>query len=103
MIDVTKDNATLGTFVVRGRHWKWNDQDCINEEEVAGEIIRVRNMTSPHGDEDLEYGWVSVVWNDAGRLEYKDCTENTYRIGCEDSFDLAIWTPECDLEEEIEI
>ena len=48
---------TLGTKVVRGRDWKWQDQDGYREGEVIGEV-----------EED---GWVRVRWNSGATNSYR--------------------------------
>ncbi|MBN2875798.1 MAG: hypothetical protein JXM71_11945, partial [Spirochaetales bacterium] len=63
---ITKDLATVGTRVVRGKDWKWSDQD--GGPGKLGTIIE-----APSG------GWVRVKWDNGH--------ENSYRV--ESSFDLA--------------
>lgn len=101
---VTERNATLGTFVVRGKDWCYDEQDYVDGQEVTGEIIKTAGDSIPDwGDEEVEEGWVLVVWNDGGRLPTELSSYNTYKIGLGGQYDLALWSPECDLEEEIEI
>lgn len=63
----------LGVRVVRGPDWKWGDQDVgiCREGRVIGEL----------GDD----GWVRVEWANG--------TTNSYRMGKEGKYDLALATP----------
>ncbi|XP_044262446.1 E3 ubiquitin-protein ligase HERC2 isoform X2 [Tribolium madens] len=63
----------LGTKVVRGADWKWGDQDGSppGEGRVIGEL----------GDD----GWVRVEWSNG--------TTNSYRMGIEGKYDLALASP----------
>lgn len=63
----------LGTKVVRGADWKWGDQDGSppSEGRVIGEL----------GDD----GWVRVEWANG--------TTNSYRMGIEGKYDLALASP----------
>ena len=47
----------LGTKVVRGRDWKWQDQDGNSEGTVIGEV-----------EDD---GWVRVRWNSGATNSYR--------------------------------
>lgn len=47
----------MGTKVVRGRDWKWQDQDEFMEGVVVGEL-----------DEE---GWVRVRWNSGATNSYR--------------------------------
>lgn len=63
----------IGTRVVRGADWKWGDQDgpSPGEGRVIGEL----------GDD----GWVRVEWANA--------STNSYRMGKEGKYDLALASP----------
>jgi E3 ubiquitin-protein ligase HECTD1 len=67
---VTRENFREGLRVVRGKDWKWDDQDG-----GAGKV----GVTS----KDSSDGWCKVAW------EGKQST-NSYRIGADNAFDLAI-------------
>ncbi|CAG9110136.1 unnamed protein product [Plutella xylostella] len=60
----------IGTRVVRGKDWKWGDQDGVpgGEGRVIGEL----------GDD----GWVRVAWDNGGT--------NSYRMGKEGKYDLKL-------------
>ncbi|XP_045542472.1 probable E3 ubiquitin-protein ligase HERC2 [Papilio machaon] len=60
----------IGTRVVRGRDWKWGDQDGGpgGEGRVIGEL----------GDD----GWVRILWDSGGT--------NSYRMGKEGKYDLKL-------------
>ncbi|CAG9575570.1 unnamed protein product [Danaus chrysippus] len=60
----------IGTRVVRGKDWKWGDQDGIpgGEGRVIGELG--------------EDGWVRVAWDAGGT--------NSYRMGKEGKYDLKL-------------
>lgn len=60
----------IGTRVVRGKDWKWGDQDGVTggEGRVVGEL----------GDD----GWVRVAWDSGGT--------NSYRMGKEGKYDLKL-------------
>lgn len=70
---VTKENYKIGDKVVRGRDWRYGDQD---KESIYGIIY------------DNDYGnWVKVKWiNHKGMIVYKD----SYRVGPE-KFDLYFY------------
>ena len=59
----------IGTKVVRGNDWTWEDQDGGDGEE--GEIIR----------EKTEDGWVKVYWFSSEQCYW-------YRMGHDDKYDL---------------
>nr|CAB3252595.1 ZF(ZZ)-8 zinc finger protein [Phallusia mammillata] len=61
----------LGTKVIRGRDWKWQDQDGSMEGTVIGEV-------------EVD-GWVRVRWNSGAT--------NSYRMGKEDKYDLQLTNP----------
>ncbi|CAH0722311.1 unnamed protein product, partial [Brenthis ino] len=60
----------IGTRVVRGKDWKWGDQDGVpgGEGRVIGEVG--------------EDGWVRVAWDAGGT--------NSYRMGKEGKYDLKL-------------
>ncbi|CAK1599489.1 unnamed protein product [Parnassius mnemosyne] len=60
----------IGTRVVRGKDWKWGDQDGVpgGEGRVIGELG--------------EDGWVRVAWDSGGT--------NSYRMGKEGKYDLKL-------------
>ena len=60
----------VGTRVVRGKDWKWRDQDGGGK----GQVIKNRPGTSK--------GWICVRW-DSGN-------EDQYRMGAENCYDLQI-------------
>ena len=60
------DNNIIGKKVIKGRDWKWGEQDCKKE----GVIISF-------GDTQ---GWIKVKWSDHNT--------NTYRAGIENKYDL---------------
>lgn len=62
-------NFTLGSRVVRGVDWRWDDQDGI----IPCEGI----VTS-----EIHNGWIDVKWNHGSR--------NSYRMGAEGKFDLKL-------------
>ncbi|XP_076824506.1 E3 ubiquitin-protein ligase HERC2-like isoform X1 [Clavelina lepadiformis] len=72
---------TLGAKVVRGRDWKWQDQDGNLEGEVIGEV-----------ESD---GWVRVRWNSG--------TTNSYRMGKEGKYDLQLATVQDSDEEDTKL
>jgi hypothetical protein len=66
-IMVTKNNYKIGMKVIRGRDWKWEDQDYWKGKPCIG-IINSRTDNS--FDNNI---WVSVIWESERR--------NSYRIG----------------------
>ena len=84
----------LGTRVVRGRDWKWQDQDGYLEGVVIGEL-------EPDG-------WVRVRWNSGATNSYRlveltsiiegeFTSAHTRRMGKEDKYDLQLArTPQAD-------
>lgn len=67
---VTEAKARLGARVVRGKDWDWGNQD----KSSIGTITQING--------ELE-GWVRVEW-DSG-------ADNSYRIGAEGKYDLALY------------
>lgn len=74
---VTKSNAFEGMTVVRGRDWKWGDQD---KNSAYGVIISRREFPG-----NL---WMNVRW--VGR-DGKALLEYSYRAGEENNYDLYIY------------
>nr|XP_018672770.2 E3 ubiquitin-protein ligase HERC2-like isoform X2 [Ciona intestinalis] len=68
---------TINTKVIRGRDWKWRNQDGGMEGIVIGEV-----------EED---GWVRVRWNSGAT--------NSYRMGKEGKYDLQLAKPPEDNDE----
>lgn len=66
MISVTQENLRIGAKVVRGKDWKYNNQD-------RGEVGIIRSLSSTAG-------WVNV--------DGKNGWDNNYRIGAEGKYDL---------------
>ncbi|KAK3734839.1 hypothetical protein QZH41_011760, partial [Actinostola sp. cb2023] len=62
-------NLRVGSKVVRGRDWKWKDQD--------GSIPSEGMVTA-----ELQNGWVEVSWSNG--------TSNSYRMGADGKFDLKL-------------
>ncbi|KAL3982231.1 HECT-domain (ubiquitin-transferase) family protein [Acanthocheilonema viteae] len=64
----------LGSRVVRGPDWKWDDQGS----NMEGTVISL-----------IDNGWVDVQWD--------DCTSNSYRFGADGKYDIELksveWTP----------
>ena len=73
-IKVTKDNCKVGDKVVRGKDWRWYDQDggkgCVGTINYFSE----------------SRGWVEVRWSNG--------YSNSYRIGAEKCYDLYFYTGE---------
>ena len=72
-IIVDEKNAKIGTKVVRGRDWNWENQDIYKGKKVSGTII---GFNTP--------GWVRVKWEGG--------YENNYPI--EQKFGLYLKTKE---------
>ena len=70
----TRENPIMASIIgkkcVRGKDWKWSDQDGGAGGE--GKIIQVKSS-----------GWIKVKW-------FKDGSENKYRWGYDGKFDLKI-------------
>lgn len=64
----------LGVKVIRGMDWIWEDQD--GSPPAEGAVIG-----------ELSSGWVDVEWDKGGM--------NSYRMGAEGKYDLALATEEC--------
>lgn len=78
---VRKNNYKLGDRVVRGRDWKWYNQDCnIYGKQLTGVIVK-------HKGDNPE--WVMVDWYDNDRIIHS----NDYRVGYEDKYDLYFAEP----------
>ena len=60
----------VGTRVVRGKDWKWGEQDGGGK----GQVIK----NGPRTDK----GWIRAKWDDGG--------ENDYRMGKENCYDLQV-------------
>ncbi|KAM3726185.1 E3 ubiquitin-protein ligase [Dirofilaria immitis] len=64
----------VGSRVVRGPDWKWDNQGS----NMEGTIISI-----------IDNGWVDVQWD--------DCTSNSYRFGADGKYDIELksveWTP----------
>uniref|UniRef100_A0A915PQB4 E3 ubiquitin-protein ligase n=1 Tax=Setaria digitata TaxID=48799 RepID=A0A915PQB4_9BILA len=64
----------VGSRVVRGPDWKWDDQGS----NMEGTVISL-----------IDNGWVDVQWD--------DCTSNSYRFGADGKYDIELksveWTP----------
>ncbi|EFO28334.2 hypothetical protein LOAG_00153 [Loa loa] len=64
----------VGSRVVRGPDWKWNDQGS----NLEGTVVSL-----------IDNGWVDVQWD--------DCTSNSYRFGADGKYDVELksveWTP----------
>lgn len=72
---VTINNVEIGMKVVRGKDWKWRNQDV-----GVGTIIPLSDGSVYYWDGRESY-WTTVKWENG--------TENNYRIGTE-SYDLKI-------------
>ena len=49
---VTYDNCKIGDLVVRGRDWRWGDQDIYEGKQMVGRIIDILKNSK----------WVRVEW-----------------------------------------
>ena len=72
-IEVTRDDCKKGDKVVRGKDWRWHNQD--GGEGSVGIIEHV-----------LDGCWARIRWSN-GLLNY-------YRIGAEECYDLYFYTEE---------
>jgi hypothetical protein len=73
---VTHDNYRLNDRVVRGRDWRWYDQDIHKGKQMVGRIIKIDNILKIRK-------WVRVEW------ENGNC--NNYRCGVNLSYDLVFY------------
>lgn len=73
---VTRENVYTGLEVVRGRDWRWENQDGY-----PGNYGVIVNQE----DRRPADGWTSVKWNRTKKI-------NSYRVGHENCFDLYIRT-----------
>lgn len=81
MISVTTENFRDGMRVVRGKDWKWGNQDQTGSGNGVGVIIE--NKSNPY----IQERWVEVTWHLDGRRESDYC----YRMGAEGCYDLYIY------------
>ena len=64
---VTYDNCKIGDLVVRGRDWRWGDQDIYEGKQMVGRIIDILKNSK----------WVRVEW---GKQEL-GIQSDAYRVG----------------------
>ena len=69
---VTRRNASAGVKVVRGKHWRWGDQD--GGAGKVGEILKDGRAVPD--------GWCQVRWEDGN--------VNDYRVGSNGKYDLVL-------------
>ena len=77
---VTHDNCKIGDLVVRGRDWRWGDQDIYEGKQTVGRIIGILNNSK----------WVRVEW---GKQEL-GIQSDAYRVGEveeKDTYDLVFY------------
>jgi hypothetical protein len=73
-VPVSHENTKLGLEVVRGRDWRWDDQD--GGAGCRGVVVAVESDGS----------WTDVAWKTSG-------LENSYRSGAEGAYDLYVAPP----------
>ena len=78
-----KTNTKVGTKVVRGRDWKWNNQDHHKGIPSIGEVIQC----TYYFPDDSNAGWVKVEWESGIVYEYRI---GKYEDGKE-NFDLYLY------------
>lgn len=78
-----KSNIEIGTKVVRGRDWKWNNQDHHEGKPSIGEVIQYTYCFP----DDSNAGWVKVEWESGSACEYRI---GKYEDGKE-NFDLYLY------------
>jgi hypothetical protein len=85
-IMVTGDIAVEGLKVVRGKDWKWSDQDIrdYGQPQGAGDGTGIIQRICVNGD-SFPTGWVKVLW--------KNGNEAYYRVGYDNCYDLYVYFP----------
>ena len=78
VLDLSQIMKVTGTCVVRGRDWKWGDQDGTG----AGGAVQIGTITSGLGSSDTADGWVNVLWANGARSK---C-----RMGANWAYDLEL-------------
>eukprot|EP00756_Hemistasia_phaeocysticola_P019122 Hpha_TRINITY_DN15640_c8_g1::TRINITY_DN15640_c8_g1_i2::g.97857::m.97857 len=77
---VTGDNVKRGLKVRRGPSWEWGQQDA----EEGGVLISRAIGCKGKDKKSKTMGWWKVRWGTKTKT-------NTYRVGCDSKFDLALW------------
>ena len=72
--DMAEFVNTIGTRVVRGRDWKWSNQDGGS----IGTVI---------GVDWNKNGWTRIIWDHSMDT---DGTTHTYRMGADSKYDLTL-------------